>query len=378
MRVVLIAILVVLGLAVGAAFAVGWVFSNRFLRPAPYALMPEFEILDVGDGTVVLPAPPPEAPQFARTRVEGRYNLLWEGGYGHLGAIGRDTGDRIERELAVTAGRSPRAGDPARIDVTIFRRDPLRDHGIPFEDLILQGEDGDLAAWWIPGDDRAVLVMHGRRRADRTEALRILPTLVETGASVLVLSWRNHDASGPSRDGLYRYGAAEVRDAFTGLAFLVERGIRDVVLYGFSTGGTIVLEAKEQWPADAPSLTGIALDAPLIDLASSVRAGARELGLPDLLTSVALAVGRLRTGVDWATIDQRRTADAIAVPVLLFAGTADGTIPIEVVDDFAARVQAPLTYRRLEGVEHVEAWNVDPDAYEADVRSFLGTVLPPR
>src|SRR5690606_18203376 len=59
------------------------------------------------------------------------------------------------------------------------------------------------------------------------------------------------------------------------------------------------------------------------------------------------------------------------VPVLLVAGTADTTVPIDAIDRFAEQIRAPLVYRRLEGVEHVEAWNAAPAAYEATLRAFL-------
>ena len=379
MRLAVIVLIVLVALVIAGLAAGGWYFSNQFLVPAPYALMPEFEVVAAGDGTVTLPAPPESPSQFARTRVEGAYNLIWDGGYGRLGRILADDGETVTRELQVVAGRSPEPGDPARLDVYVFRRDPLRDHGISFQELALEGEAGDLAAWWIPGaSDAAVLLVHGRRRADLTETLRIIPTLVDMGYGVLALSWRNHDASAPSVDGLYRYGAVEYRDALTGLTYLGDQGVQRVALYGFSTGATIALEAAERWPSGPPALEAMVLDAPLIDLEASVRASARRRGLPDLLSTAALAVARLRTGVRWTEIDQRSNADDIGVPLLVFAGTADGTIPIEVVDEFVAAVEAPVTYERLEGVEHVEAWNADPEAYEAAVRAFLDDVMPPR
>lgn len=370
-------LVLVLLLSVGTV-AVGWYFSSQFLTPAPYALMPEFEVTASEAGRVTLPAPTPQPPQFARTRVEGVYNLLWEHGYGRLGPVLADDGAHVTRELAVVAGRSPVAGDPARVDITIYRRDPLRDHGIPFEDLRLEGETGALAAWWIEGGDDAVLMLHGRRRADRSETLRVLPAIVEMGHSVLVLSWRNHDASAPSPDGLYRYGATEYRDALTGLAFLADRGIERVVLYGFSTGATIGLEAARRWPTGAPELTGIVIDSPLVDIAASVRASGRAMGLPGFLSEVALAVGWARTGVRWSELDQRRHAAGFEAPFLIFAGTADGTIPVQVVDDFVARLHAPSTYVRLEGVQHVEGWNADPGAYTASVTAFLSEALGSR
>jgi uncharacterized protein len=58
------------------------------------------------------------------------------------------------------------------------------------------------------------------------------------------------------------------------------------------------------------------------------------------------------------------------VPVLLFAGTADSTIPITLIDNFASKVP-DIEYHRLEGVEHVESWNHNPEQYETRLREFL-------
>lgn len=376
-------LLVLVILVLAGAFATGWVMSNRYLVPKPYSLMPEFEIGAVdadgsGEGNVIVTLPvADDTSQFAQVGKEGIYNLLWEGGYGRLGTILLDDGAQVVRRVGVIIGEGPEAGDPARLDVAIYRRDPLTDLGIPFEDLELEGDAGKLYAWWIDeNDDRAVLALHGRRRADRTETLRIIPTLVDSGWSVISLAYRNHDNSDPSPDGLFHYGASEVEDALVAVAELKRRGVEEVVLYGFSMGGAVALEAARRWPGDGPELLGIVLDSPLLDPREVIRKGARDaaLPLPNVLADLSFIVARLRTGVDWGSLDQRRSAARISVPLLLIAGTADQTIPITLADEFASRVDAPIEYLRLDGVDHVEGWNRARARYEEAVREFLERV----
>jgi pimeloyl-ACP methyl ester carboxylesterase len=369
-------------LALFAAFAgaVGWMFSDTILVPAPYGLMPEFELIDVRAGEdgayrVTLPLPGEAPPQMARTDVRGRYGLLWEGGAGRLGDVLERGDGRVVRAVVPTRGAPPEPGDPARVDVTLFGPDPAA-RGLAFEEVAIPGPVGDLPGWWLAGggDGRdAVLVLHGRRRADRTEALRILPTLVETGASVLVASYRNHDASPPSPDGFYHYGASEADDAVAAARWLARRGVRRVALVGFSMGGSVAIGALDRWPDDAPRPVALVLDSPLIDPLPAFTVGARDMGLPapGLLAGWATRVAGWRSGVDFAGLDRRGQAPALDLPVLLVAGVDDGTVPIAVVDAFAAALPRPPTYLRLDGVEHVEGWNADPDRYEAAVRTFL-------
>ncbi|HLU83661.1 MAG TPA: hypothetical protein VKZ43_09685, partial [Trueperaceae bacterium] len=68
---------------------------------------------------------------------------------------------------------------------------------------------------------------------------------------------------------------------------------------------------------------------------------------------------------------QARSAASIPVPVMVIAGTADDTVPIAAVDMFVDSVLTPLTYHRLEGVQHVEAWNHDPQRYATWLSAFV-------
>ena len=362
----------ILLLFIAAGLAIGWFFSDSILKPQPYGLMPEFEILEVAEGKVVLPAPKSSA-QFADTRRSGTYGLLWEGGYGLLGEAAADDGERVTRALALISGPIPSAGDAARMDNFIYWRNPKEDHGLEYEALTLQGQEGALQAWWLPqAKDTAVLMLHGRRRGAIQETLRILPTLHRMGYSILSLSYRNHSESDPSADGFFHYGDSEWEDAVTGLEYLQAQGIKRVVLYGFSMGSSVALETLERMPAGLPEPVALIIDSPLLDPRTVFRQGARKMGLPlaNIITDWALLVARFRAGIDWQTLDQRRTAAQIAIPVLLIAGAADSTVPIALVDEFAAQV-SDIEYRRLNGVEHVEAWNGTPEAYEGWVRNFL-------
>jgi pimeloyl-ACP methyl ester carboxylesterase len=198
----------------------------------------------------------------------------------------------------------------------------------------------------------------------------------DLGLPALALAYRNHDASTASPDGLYHYGASEWEDALVGARELRARGYDRVVLYGVSMGGAVALEALKRWPADAPSVVGIVLDSPLVDPYPVIEFGAEKAGmpLPGLLTRLGLLVAGLRTGVDYGSLRQYLSAANIAVPVLLIAGEADTTVPITAIDRFSQAVAAPLTYVRLPGVEHVEAWNHDPAAYAEWLRLFLASL----
>src|SRR5690606_25531378 len=111
-----------------------------------------------------------------------------------------------------------------------------------------------------------------------------------------------------------------------------------VVLFGISMGGAIALEALERWGGDLPEVVGIVLDSPLVDPYAAIELGAAKAGLPlpGPLTRLALAVAGWRTGVDFGSLVQAESADRVPVPVMVVAGTADTTVPVESVDRFVS------------------------------------------
>jgi hypothetical protein len=178
-------------LALGLAAPRGARLARGARRPGarPYGLQPEFECR-VGArrraparGVVRLPAAGGARHVHAvrARRRRGRYGLMWDdgGGIGH----GPSAGGGARRRRASSApdgGRRPppRAGAAARLDVTLHRRDPLADLGVPFEDVRIAGPGRGRRLVADRGSDAAVVMVHGRRRGDRTEALRALPTAV--------------------------------------------------------------------------------------------------------------------------------------------------------------------------------------------------------
>ena len=368
-------------LVLAAIFAIGWSFSNVILKPVPYGLFPEFDIIAVDGNSVTLPVPP-NTNQFANTRREGRFGLLWEGGYGELGPVLTETASSVTRDLSNVIGEPPRPGAAAQMEGSLYRRNPKDDLGLEYEALDLSGEVTPLRAWWLPQNEKiAVLMLHGRRRGELHDTMRMMPALSKQGYSILSLSYRNHSDSADSPDGFYHYGQTEWRDVVTGLEFLQEQGVERVVLYGFSMGGALALETLKQYSAleasaPLPTVEALILDSPLLDPRTVFRLGARNAGLPlpHKVADTALFVARLRAGINWNAIDQRRYASKLSVPTLLIASINDQTTPIDMMDDFAAK--APTAeYHKIEA-EHVDGWNVDSKQYEAWVEGFLTRNAP--
>jgi fermentation-respiration switch protein FrsA (DUF1100 family) len=82
-----------------------------------------------------------------------------------------------------------------------------------------------------------------------------------------------------------------------------------------------------------------------------------------------------RFGVDWEGMNYLAHADAFDVPFLVFHGTSDTTVPIGTSEEFLRLRPDLVTLVRCPEAEHIECWNLDPDAYAAEVSAFLDGTL---
>jgi alpha-beta hydrolase superfamily lysophospholipase len=339
----------------------------------------DVEVLAVGAGTVTLRATP-------ETIAAGRYGLWLDGGGGHArvgGVIDHDEEARTVTRglLGVDSGRL-REG-PARWNQYFYAGTPAA-VGLPFEELGVPTDLGDMPAWFVPAapgvparDTWAILV-HGRG-ATREECLRALPVLHRLGFPALVVSYRNDPGAPRSRGGRYHLGDAEWLDVEATLLLAAERGAAEVVLVGWSMGGAIVLQVvTRSWLADR--VRAVVLDAPVLDWRHVLDHHARINRLPEPVGRLAQAVlqhrgARQLLGVDAPLsldrMDWITRAGELHVPLLILHSDDDEFVPAEPSRRLALARPDVVTYVPSQGARHTKEWNVDPDAWDSAVARFL-------
>jgi pimeloyl-ACP methyl ester carboxylesterase len=303
----------------------------------------------------------------------GIFGLEWPGGYGQVGEIKAISDGHVEREFFPLKGTLG-VGDAVRLDSFALPEDPQVAHGIAFEDVTFASELGELPAWFVQGSsDTWAIFVHGKG-ANRREALRMLPTVVDAGLSALVITYRNDEGVPENDDGHYRYGATEWKDLKAAVDYAVDRGSKRLVLVGYSMGGAIVTNYMLQSPPGELVL-GAIMDSPALNLGAIIEQESRTRGVPGLVARLGrMAIG-WRSNLEWRALNYLSRADELGVPVLLFHGDRDKTVFVETSDAFAEVRSDIVTYVRATDVDHVRSWNADGAKYEAEVREFLARVV---
>jgi pimeloyl-ACP methyl ester carboxylesterase len=315
--------------------------------------------------------------------ADGLYGVDLPDGWLHVGALLDATVDNgqdvVTRSLDFTRGGPPAPGTPADLDSWYYEADPS-DLGFQYDEVVFQSPLGEFRGWFVPATaDTWAILIHGKG-AERREGLRLLESINAAGHPALIISYRNDPGEPADPSGYYRYGATEWAEVEGAVRYAVDHGADQVVLVGMSTGAAHALSFVYQSDL-ADRVAAAILDSPNIDFGRTVDYEASQRSLPLLgvkipqsLTTVAKFIASFRFDFDWSQHDFIDDADEIDFPILVFHGTEDGTVPLDVSERLYEARPDLVTLVVVDGAEHMKSWNDDPARYAAEVDKFLRTL----
>ncbi|NMM22762.1 MAG: alpha/beta hydrolase [Phycicoccus sp.] len=370
------------GAAVAAVSAAGAVSAATYLARrvlTPDRFKPDdTQILAIEDDCVTLLLTP-------ESRQPGRYGLWLDGGEGHarVGAVLEvdEESGRVRRVLEGIDSGELRIG-PARWNQYYFAGSPRDALGLLSRDVEIAGEIGTLAAWEVPAadpsDGRWAILVHGRG-ARRDECLRAVPVLHELGYTALIPLYRNDIGAPASSDGRYSLGLSEWRDLEAALLYAVDEGAQEIVLFGWSMGGAIVLQTLDRsWLSDR--VRAVVLDAPVIDWADVLRHHGALNKIPGPIEKLSRSLighgwARRLVGVhepiDVALTNWEHRADELHHRTLIIHSLDDEFVPVGPSASLAAKRPDLVRFEPWHEARHTKEWNVDPERWDAVVRAFL-------
>jgi pimeloyl-ACP methyl ester carboxylesterase len=202
------------------------------------------------------------------------------------------------------------------------------------------------------------------------------PPFENAGYPTLTITYRNDAGAPEDPSGLLRYGLTEWKNLEAAVEYAIERGSAGVVLMGVSMGAGVIAAFLQRSDL-AEEVRALVLDAPMLDFSQTIDDNASRERLPVIgtplppgLTAMAKMIARVRWGIEWSDLDYLDDPSIFSMPILVFHGTRDETVPIATSDELK-RLVPETQLVRCPGAGHIECWNLDQQAYESKMISFL-------
>jgi pimeloyl-ACP methyl ester carboxylesterase len=345
-----------------ALVAVSWYFSSAVLVPDHSARPADATVVAVSPGQVVL-------SRSADSLRPGVYGLDWHAGHAIVENVVRSDAHTVTRQLRAVSGHLA-PGMKVALDPSVYAGNPSQALGMRFSSVPVPDELGPMPAWLIRGRTHTwAIVVHGIN-GDRENNLRIAPALHRAGLPVLLITYRGDVGAPPSPDALHHMGLTEWRDLEAAARYALAHGAQRLVVIGYSMGGAIVAQFMERSPL-ARRVVGVVLDAPALSWKPILSFNAEEEGFPSFAAIPIEWIIGARIDANWGSLDALKHTGSFQLPILLFHGTEDKTVPISTSDAFAKELPRWVTYYRVPKAGHVESWNVDSTLYGQRLAAFL-------
>ncbi|WP_405019717.1 prolyl oligopeptidase family serine peptidase [Kitasatospora sp. NBC_00070] len=358
------------GAGTAAVLLLGRKASDGVVRPgrAEPGADADLRVHDLAPGGVVI-------TRSTATARPGRYALEWrDGGHAVVGEVLGTGPQTVTRRLEQVDGGSLQIGDKVELTPRVYVGDPRSAHGLGYTDTVAEGELGALPAWYVDGKRGTwVILVHGPG-ADRTQALPVLPVLHALQLPSLTVSYRGDAGAPPSPDRLGHFGETEWQDVDAAIRLALDSGAGRVILYGWSVGATMVLQAaaRTAWPE---AVAGLVLDSPVLDWPQTVRRERAKAGVPAALAELGALAAEGRSRVDLAGFARLASGADLHVPTLLLHSPADSIAPWDAAARLADLRGDLVSLHPVPRAEHAALWNADPAGYAETLRRWLTPLL---
>jgi len=232
-----------------------------------------------------------------------------------------------------------------------------------------------LRGWYLSTKDRRhlIVLVHGMW-SSWLEMASLGRDLHQIGFDVLLFDLRGHGQSDPSRLYLGRRERNDIR-AVTEWAESAGFAEDRIGWLGYSMGAsTLLMEAARN-----PRIHAAVIDSPYGDMPRLLNAQlSRHSGLPAWFNPGILLAARLVYGVRTDDLVPIRYARAWGQrPLLLIHGESDTIVPLDQAQELAEAIGSSCLTLTLPGVEHVQAYQSDPENYVRLVGRFFSDHLTP-
>lgn len=298
------------------------------------------------------------------------------GGYIRLGkVIAAPSTILAVREATLVRGNWPALGDMALSSPYGWPSQPQLAIASTATSVTVPSEAGDLRETLVPGKGTTwVIGVHGLGSEGR-ELFGILHDAHTAGLPGIAIEYRGAVDGPPTPDHHLHFGLTEWKDIQANIDYLRRTyGAQRFILAGFSLGGELIIQFLRNSP-DRADISGIILDAPLLDLDATLRLRAQDRRFPGWMQWTVLPLADTfaswRAGLDVGKLDAVDWLSEQPQPILLFHGSSDTSVPIGPSRDLA-RLDPNVSFHPCVA-PHVRCWNVDPAAYDDQVVHFMRT-----
>ena len=229
-------------------------------------------------------------------------------------------------------------------------------YGMNFKEAKFMTSDNiNIHGWYIENKKNETIVfVHGvdSNKADGYK-LELMKDIYDMGYSMLAFDLRAHGDSGGKNLGLTYFERA---DLIASLKYLKEiQNIKEVILYGTSYGGTLVLSNSDL--TNDVQIKGIVADSPFYDLPQLV---AGEVSSRTFLPKSVAST--LKFGI----IESIKHS-----PVLLFHCIPDDRIPIKHSQDISKFLPANSQYFEFDYCDHSNAYEIEKKEFTQMLKTYF-------
>lgn len=227
-----------------------------------------------------------------------------------------------------------------------------RDLGLSYEDIYFATSDNKkINAWFIPSRGARFTVLFSNGNAGNvSHRLEKISMLNDMGLNVFIFDYRGYGKSEgvPSEQGLYR----DIEAAYSYLVEKREIAPEDIILYGESIGGGVVIELAAK---------------------TSVGALITEAAFTSVKDMAKMAFPIIPHVVFASRFDNLGKIEGIKSPKLIIHSVDDEIVPFTQGERLFAAANEPKKFLKLRGGHNTAFWDSE-EKYKAGIKDFIGSL----